>query len=94
MNKRHAHRIKNKKSQLKKWMGKLHLWFGLSVGLIVFIVSITGALYVFKEDIQYVLRKDFIYHSEKNIAGKKPLPLKVLEQKLRSKILRNILYTG
>ncbi|WP_338077286.1 PepSY-associated TM helix domain-containing protein [Chryseobacterium taklimakanense] len=49
MNKRHAHRIKNKKSQLKKWVGKLHLWFGLSVGLIVFIVSITGALYVFKE---------------------------------------------
>ena len=82
MNNRHEHRLKNKKSLFKKWMGKFHLWLGLSTGLIVFIVSITGALYVFKEDIQYALRKDFIYHSEQNIAGKSTLPLQVLEQKI------------
>lgn len=30
---------------------RLHLWIGLLVGIIVFIVSITGAIYLFKDDI-------------------------------------------
>lgn len=73
---------KNKKSAFKTWVKKLHLWFGLGIGFIVFVVSITGALYVFKEDIQAYLRKDFICHHEQNITDKKTLPLKVLERKV------------
>ncbi len=33
-----------KGGKLKKIFGKLHLWFGLFIGSIIFIVSITGAL--------------------------------------------------
>jgi uncharacterized iron-regulated membrane protein len=44
----------------KKTIGKLHLWLGLSTGLIVFIVSITGAMYVFKEEIQGIIRKVYL----------------------------------
>ncbi|WP_027376403.1 PepSY-associated TM helix domain-containing protein [Kaistella palustris] len=69
-------------SPFKKWVAKLHLWFGLAIGLIIFVVSITGALYVFKDEVQNALRKDFIHHSEKNIVNKKTLPLKVLEKKV------------
>ncbi|SES76892.1 PepSY-associated TM helix domain-containing protein [Hymenobacter actinosclerus] len=36
----------------KKISGKLHLWLGLSSGLIVFIVSITGAIFVFQDEIR------------------------------------------
>src|SRR5690606_21484131 len=82
MRKRHEQRIKNRKPAFKKWIKRLHLWFELPIGLIVFIVSITGALHDFQEDIQYVLRKDFITHSEKDISGKKTLPLAVLEEKI------------
>lgn len=74
--------VKKRKFSFKKITGKLHLWLGLSVGFIVFIVSITGALYVFKDEIQDYLRNDAIFHQESNIAHKKTLPLSVLEKKV------------
>ena len=37
---------------MKKAIGKIHLWLGLSSGLVVFVVSITGCLYAFQAEIQ------------------------------------------
>lgn len=37
---------------IKKALGKLHLWLGLTSGLVVFIVAITGCIYCFQEEIQ------------------------------------------
>jgi uncharacterized iron-regulated membrane protein len=37
--------------------GKLHLWLGLASGLVVFIVGVTGCLYVFEKEVQ-----DLVYH--------------------------------
>jgi uncharacterized iron-regulated membrane protein len=78
MKKKHHH--KKKPSIFKKWTGKLHLWFGLSIGLIIFIVSITGTLFVFKDEVENFTRKDVIYHNEQNIAQKQILPIRVLEK--------------
>ncbi|QNH61987.1 PepSY-associated TM helix domain-containing protein [Hymenobacter sediminicola] len=39
-------------STFKKTVGKLHLWLGLASGLVVFIVSLTGAIFVFQDDIR------------------------------------------
>ncbi|MCB2378886.1 PepSY domain-containing protein [Hymenobacter sp. BT635] len=36
----------------KKAVGKLHLWLGLSSGLVVFIVSLTGAIFTFQDEIR------------------------------------------
>jgi uncharacterized iron-regulated membrane protein len=36
----------------KKWFGKFHLWLGLSTGLVVFILGITGAIYCFAPELQ------------------------------------------
>lgn len=36
----------------KKWIGKIHLWLGLSSGLVVFIVAITGCIYAFQAEIK------------------------------------------
>ena len=74
------HHYKKKPSIFKKWTGKLHLWFGLSIGLIIFIVSITGTLFVFKDEVENFTRKDVIYHNEQNIAQKQILPIRVLEK--------------
>jgi uncharacterized iron-regulated membrane protein len=41
---------KNKKSLLKKTIGWLHLWLGLTSGLIVFVVALTGTLFVFCDE--------------------------------------------
>ncbi len=73
---------KKKNNTFKKWISKLHLWLGLTVGFFVLVISITGALYVFKDEIQNVIRKDYIHHNEQNISQKKILPLRILEQKV------------
>lgn len=72
---------KRKPSFIKKWSAKLHLWFGLSVGIIVFIVSLSGTLYVFKDEIQGILRKDAVYIKDETIA-QQPLPILVLKKKV------------
>ncbi|WET47919.1 PepSY-associated TM helix domain-containing protein [Chryseobacterium indologenes] len=79
MKKKHHH--KKKISPTKKWSAKLHLWFGLSVGIIVFIVSLTGTLYVFKDEVQNVLRKDAIYVQQETSALR-PLPISILREKV------------
>ncbi|MGN7755901.1 PepSY-associated TM helix domain-containing protein [Chryseobacterium sp. 22532] len=79
MKKKHYH--KKKVSFTKKWSAKLHLWFGLSVGIIVFIVALTGTMYVFKDEIQNVLRKDAIYVKAETI-NQNPLSIQVLKEKV------------
>lgn len=77
MKKKHPH--KKKISFTKKWSAKLHLWFGLSVGIIVFIVSLTGTLYVFKDEIQNSLRKEAMYVKETTAS---PLSIAILKEKV------------
>ena len=71
---------RKKENKFKKLIGKLHLWFGLLIGAIVFFISITGALYVFKDEIEGIQRKEYIHHHEPNIEGKEKLKLKALEK--------------
>lgn len=46
---------KKRYNALKKWAGRLHLWLGLITGLIVFIVAVTGCIYVFQDEIKDVV---------------------------------------
>lgn len=84
MKKKHPH--KKKPSLFKKWTGKLHLWLGLPIGLIICIVSVTGALYVFKDEIENFTRKDVIEHHEANIEQKQVLPIRVLEKSVEAQV--------
>ncbi|QED37376.1 PepSY domain-containing protein [Antarcticibacterium arcticum] len=43
---------KKKHNIWKKWAGLLHLWLGLLTGIIVFIVAVTGCIFVFHNEIQ------------------------------------------
>lgn len=45
-----------KKNSLKYWIGKIHLWLGLTSGLIVFIVSLTGCIFCFHDEIKDITR--------------------------------------
>ncbi|WP_228012053.1 PepSY-associated TM helix domain-containing protein [Flavobacterium hungaricum] len=44
---------------MKKKIGWLHLWLGLSSGLVVFIVALTGSLMVFEEEIDSFINPEF-----------------------------------
>jgi len=50
-----------KKKTFKQWIGVAHLWLGLTSGLIVLFLSITGCIYVFSVEIQDWQREDAIY---------------------------------
>ncbi|GAB2962620.1 PepSY-associated TM helix domain-containing protein [Hymenobacter coalescens] len=39
-------------TRFKQAIGKIHLWLGLTSGLVVFIVSLTGAIFTFQDDIR------------------------------------------
>ncbi|WP_316831869.1 PepSY-associated TM helix domain-containing protein [Pedobacter aquatilis] len=49
------------KSRFKKAAGWLHLWIGLVTGLVVVIVSVTGCIYVFDEEIFNKIHSDLVY---------------------------------
>jgi uncharacterized iron-regulated membrane protein len=77
--------MKNK--NLKKAIGKIHLWLGLSSGIVVFIIAITGCLYAFQEEIQnyteeyrFVAKenKPFLLPSQLEQIARKELPNKAL----------------
>ncbi|PWN66801.1 peptidase [Chryseobacterium phosphatilyticum] len=72
---------KKKISPTKKWSAKLHLWFGLSVGIIIFIISLSGTLYIFKDEVQNSLRKEAIYVKQNDI-NSKPLSINLLREKI------------
>lgn len=61
----------------KKLIGKLHLWLGLASGLVVFIVSITGCLYAFIDEIRPV-----VYNNRLRVesTGRPTLPVSQLRQ--------------
>ncbi len=74
----------------KKAIGQIHLWLGLASGIIVCIVSITGCIYVFQEEIRamteswrfvkeqpnsYLVPSQLIAIAEKKLEGKKATSL-------------------
>ncbi len=76
-----------KKSSFKKAVRTIHLWLGLTSGIIVFIVAITGCIYAFQEEIQnltqpyrFVEKQDapFLPPSQLQQIAKKELPGKLL----------------
>lgn len=76
-----------KNNSFKKTVRNIHLWLGLSSGIIVFIIAITGCLYAFQQEIQdytetyrFVEKQDapFLLPSQLQQIAKKELPGKLL----------------
>jgi uncharacterized iron-regulated membrane protein len=49
------------RKKIKDIIRQIHLWLGLGTGLIVFVVSITGCMHVFEEEIREATQKDRLY---------------------------------
>lgn len=83
-----------KKSTFKYWFGKVHLWLGLSSGLIVFIVAVTGCIYAFEREIQD-RTQSFRFVEPQKAALLPPSTLKAIgERELPNKHLHAVLYPG
>jgi uncharacterized iron-regulated membrane protein len=66
---------KNKtvKQKLRSNFLWLHRWLGLISGIVVFIVSISGCLYVFEEDCRNIFQRKYFYVAAPENAERKPL---------------------
>ena len=72
----------------KKVFGKIHLWLGLTSGLVVFILGLTGAIYCFAPELQNLqpyrtvqeLDKRFLPPSQIKQIAEKQLPGKTLQR--------------
>lgn len=85
---------KKKNTTLKKWAGRIHLWLGLITGIIVFIVAITGCIYVFHDEIKDAIY-DYRFVEEKQVAFMPPSKIKqVVQQKYPGATDDFVLYTG
>jgi uncharacterized iron-regulated membrane protein len=58
---------KTKKNTIKKLLGQLHLWGGLVSGIIVFVVAVTGCLYVFEAEIRDFTQKEYRFVKPQSI---------------------------
>ncbi|MFD2034997.1 PepSY-associated TM helix domain-containing protein [Belliella marina] len=60
---------------IKTLIKKLHLWLGITSGLVVVILGITGCIYVFEEEL-----KQLVYRQRYNVnhSGHAPLPIEEL----------------
>jgi uncharacterized iron-regulated membrane protein len=77
---------------LKKVIGKIHLWLGLSSGLIVFIIAITGCIYAFQAEIQDATQP-YRFVEAQNKPVLPPSQLKAIaEKELPGKKIHAVLY--
>lgn len=64
--------LSNQTQTIKKKFLVLHRWLGLTAGLVVFIVAITGCLYVFEEEWREIFQHKYLY--VENVEGqRKPI---------------------
>jgi uncharacterized iron-regulated membrane protein len=79
---------------IKKFIGKVHLWLGLSSGLVVFIIAITGCIYAFQEEIQN-LTQSYRFVEVKNKPFLFPSQIhEIADQQLPGKQIHAVLYQG
>ncbi|HKO76354.1 MAG TPA: PepSY-associated TM helix domain-containing protein [Flavobacterium sp.] len=83
-----------KNNSFKKLIGQLHLWLGLSSGIIVFIIAITGCLYAFQEEIQNIT-EEYRFVEKQNKPYLPPSQLEQIARKiLPGKALHAVKYNG
>lgn len=71
------------KKTFKKIASQLHLWLGVSSGLVVFIVALTGSILVFEEELEPVIYRKF--HVVEAPKDQSPLPLDNLRTAVASR---------
>ncbi|QQU04793.1 PepSY-associated TM helix domain-containing protein [Myroides odoratus] len=66
---------------MKKFLLWLHKWLGLFTGIIVVLVSLTGCIYVFHDDLKKIVYPDHFYLvNDKNETNTAALPYSVIER--------------
>lgn len=77
---------------LKKIIGQLHLWLGLTSGLLVFVIAITGCIYAFQAEIRDLTEPyRFVQPCESEILPPSTL-MKIARRELPGKLVHAVMY--
>lgn len=77
---------------VKKVVGNIHLWLGLSSGLVVFVIAITGCMYAFQSEIQNLVQP-YRFVEAQDMPVLPPSQLKTIaEKELPGKKIHAVLY--
>lgn len=77
---------------LRKFVEKIHLWLGLSSGLVVFIIAVTGCIYAFQAEIQNLTQPyRFVSHEQKPVLPPSVLQA-IAERELPGKKVHAVLF--
>ena len=68
--------MSQKKTALGKLIGTLHLWLGLASGIVIIVIGLTGAMYVFIDEIKPLVYQGRLFIQPEN---KPKLPLSQLQ---------------
>ncbi|MEJ6978986.1 PepSY-associated TM helix domain-containing protein [Pedobacter sp. P351] len=79
---------------VKKISGLLHLWLGLASGIIVFIVSITGCIYVFEKEIKNIIEPWRFISSQKGPFLEPSKLSSIAENVVKGKKAGSLTYNG
>lgn len=66
---------------MKKILGWLHLWLGISSGLVVLVVALTGSLLVFEDELEHLFQPSLYYVQVPAQAEKIPVSVLVADLK-------------
>lgn len=77
--------------KLKKLAGKIHLWLGLTTGLVVFILGLTGAIYCFAPELQNLQSYRTVGEESKSFLPPSQI-IQIAEGKLPGKSLQRVYY--
>lgn len=82
----------SQKSRSRQLIGVIHLWLGLSSGLVVFVISVTGCIYAFQAEIRDLIQPyRFVEVKDKPVLM--PSQLKAIaENELPGKKIHGVLY--
>lgn len=75
--------MSQQKTALGKLIGTLHLWLGLASGIVIIVLGLTGAIYVFTDEIKPLVYQDRLFIQPEN---KPKLPLSQLLAKAQQAV--------
>lgn len=81
------------KLNMKHWIRKIHLWIGLPLGFLFFIISLSGALYSWAPEIATIIYKENVKSQDMPFVSVEKLT-ETIKQELPNTDFRTVYYRG
>lgn len=78
---------------MKHWIRKIHLWIGLPLGFLFFIISLSGALYSWAPEIATIIYKENVKSRDMPFVSVEKLT-ETIERELPNTDFRTVYYRG